>query len=171
MRRIGATERAILSTQSNLANSYRMLGRYESALRIKREVYARKSALCGSLHESTLISAVNLASSLVDDLQQFDEAKVFLRDRVPEAVRSLGKDHYITFRLQRIHAQCLFQKNNVSGRDLKQAVATLEDLDRRCTRIYGAAHPQTYCTRICLERARAKLALAEKMYLERKQNY
>ena len=148
-----------LVAQSNLAISYQRLGRHEEALRIEREVYARRSALYGRDNESTLISAGNLASTLVDDLQQFDEARAFLRDRIPEAVRSLGKNHESTFRLQRMYAQCLFQNDGASLDDITTAIATLDDLDRRQTRTFGASHPQTSCTRCQLKRA--LLALAE----------
>ena len=146
--------------QGNLANSYAALGRIEQALSINREVYARRSALYGKCHESTLGTAGNLASALVDDLEQFDEAKVFLRDRIPEASRVLGNDHSITFRLQRMYAQSLYQNYRASREDVTVAIATLEDLDRRQTRIYGAAHPQTCATRRCLEAARKQLARA-----------
>ena len=61
--------------------------------------------------------------------------------------------------MQRMYAQCLFQNADASRGDLMQAVATLEDLERRMTRTYGAAHPQTSSTHCCLEVARMKLAL------------
>ena len=150
-------ERNILVVQGNISSSYAELGRYEEALRIEREVYARKSALFGRDKESTLVSAVNLASALVDNLRQFDEAKAFLRDRIPEAIRTLGKDHDITFRLQRMYAQCFYQNDGASREDVTAAVASLEDLNRRQTRIYGASHPQTSATRGRLAEARAKL--------------
>ena len=94
----------------------------------------------------------------MDALQQFDEAKAFLRDRIPEATRALGKNHDITFRMQRMYAQCLYQNDGVSREDVTAAVAQLEDLDRRQTRIYGASHPQTSATRDRLAEAREKLA-------------
>ena len=94
----------------------------------------------------------------MDELQQFDEARAFLRDRIPEATRALGKNHDITFKMQRMYAQCLYENADVSRGDLTEAVATLEDLDRRQTRIYGSAHPQTRTTRRCLAKARQKLA-------------
>ena len=96
----------------------------------------------------------------MDELQQFDEARAFLRDRIPEATRALGKNHDITFKMQRMYAQCLYENADVSRGDLTEAVATLEDLDRRQTRIYGSAHPQTRTTRRCLAKAREKLAQA-----------
>ena len=144
--------------QGNIANSYQGLGRLEEALLLRQEVYARRSALYGLNSEGTLISAGNLAATLVDALQQFDEARAFLRDRIPEATRALGKNHDITFRMQRMYAQCLYQNDGVSREDVTAAVASLEDLDRRQTRIYGASHPQTGATRDRLAEAREKLA-------------
>ena len=94
----------------------------------------------------------------MDALQQFDEAKTFLRDRIPEAVRALGKDHGITFVLQRMYAQCLYQNDGASRDDVTAAIAQLEDLDRRMTRTYGTVHPQTNTTRFFLAEARQKLA-------------
>ena len=79
-------------------------------------------------------------------------------------MRVCGKDHDITFKMQRMYAQCLFQNDGASRRDLTEAVAKLEDIDRRQTRIYGAAHPQTGSTRARLAEARAILALAERKY-------
>ena len=106
----------------------------------------------------TLIGAGNLAATLVDTLQQFDEAKAFLRDRIPEAIRALGKDHDITFKLRRMYAQSLYENDGASREDVTAAIATLEDIDRRQTRIYGAAHPQTGATRARLAEARKRLA-------------
>ena len=57
-----------------------------------------------------------------------------------------------------MYAQCLYQNADASRSDLTEAVAKLEDLDRRQTRIFGVSHPQTGCTRYHLERARKKLA-------------
>ena len=99
-------------------------------------------------------------STLIDNLKQFDEARAFLRDRIPEAMRVCGKDHDITFKMQRMYAQCLFQNDGASRSDLTEAVAKLEDLDRRQTRIFGASHPQTDSSRRCLQVAREKLARA-----------
>ena len=97
----------------------------------------------------------------MDDLEQFDEAKAFLEDRIPEAIRALGKNNEYTFRLQRMYAQCLFLNDGASRSDLTEAISKLEDLDRRQTRIFGAAHPQTNTTRFFLAEAREKLAHME----------
>ena len=60
-----------------------------------------------------------------------------------------------------MHAQCLFENAGASLEDVTAAIAALEDLDRRMTRIFGAAHPQTDTTRFFLEEAREKLARAK----------
>ena len=60
--------------------------------------------------------------------------------------------------MQRMYAQCLYQNADASQDDVTTAIAQLEDLDRKMTRTYGAAHPQTSCTRRCLVKAREKLA-------------
>ena len=99
----------------------------------------------------------NLASSLVDTLEQFDEARAFLLARIPEAIQALGNDHDVTFRLKRMYAQCLYLSEDACRDDVTAAIATLEDIDRRMSRIYGPVHPQTRATRSHLERARAKL--------------
>ena len=109
----------------------------------------------------TLIGAGNLAATLVDTLQQFDEAKAFLRDRIPEAIRALGKDHDITFKLRRMYAQSLYENDGASREDVTEAIATLEDIDRRGTRVYGPAHPQAVSTRNRLAEARETLARAK----------
>ena len=93
----------------------------------------------------------------MDDLEQFDEAKAFLRDRIPEAIRALGKAHATTYILQRMYAQCLYQNADASQDDVTAAIAQLEDLDRRMTRTYGTVHPQTNTTRFFLAEARQKL--------------
>ena len=150
----------MLVARSNLANRYSALGRLEEALLLRQEVYARTSALHG-LHGDTLLTAANLASTLVDDLEQLDEARAFLRDRIPEAIRVLGKNHDLTFKLQRMHAQCLFENAGASLEDVTAAIAALEDLDRRQTQVFGSRHPQTAGTRRFLAEARETLARAK----------
>ena len=80
---------------------------------------------------ATARAAYATASSLVDTLQQFDEAKAFLLDRIPESIRALGKDHANTLRLQRMYAQCLYQNDGTSREDVTAAIAALEDIDEQ----------------------------------------
>ena len=106
----------------------------------------------------TLTAAGNLAASLIGDHQLFDEAKLFLLKRLPEAKRALGKNHELTLRMQRMYAQCLYRPDDASLDDVTAAVAMLEDLERRIARTLGNGHPQTKGTQYFLKMARAKLA-------------
>ena len=63
--------------------------------------------------------------------------------------------------MQRMDAQCLYKNADASREDVTAAIAALEDIDRRQTRIYGTAHPQTDFTRRPLKAAREKLAHLE----------
>ena len=118
-------------------------------------------ALCvHPLQSESIRMNLSIACSLVEDLEQFDEARAFLQDRIPEAIQALGKDADLALKLQRMYAQCLYENDGASREDVTAAIATLEDIDRRQTRIFGAAHPQTVCTRYHSERA--VLALARK---------
>ena len=56
---------------------------------------------------------------------------------------------------------CLYRNNGASRDDITTAIATLEELYRRITRIYGATHPQTRGTQDYLEKARETLARAK----------
>ena len=64
-------------------------------------------------------------------------------------------------KLQRMHAQCLFENAGASLEDVTAAIAALEDLDRRQTQVFGSRHPQTAGTRRFLAEAREKLARAK----------
>ena len=97
----------------------------------------------------------------MEDLEQFDEARAFLQDRIPEAIQALGKDADLALKLRRMYAQCLYENDGASREDVTAAIATLEDIDRRGTRVYGPAHPQAVSTRNRLAEARETLARAK----------
>ena len=65
LRRIGASEESMLVAQSNLALTYRSLGREQDALRLRQEVYSGCLNLLGGEHARTLIAAHNLAASFL----------------------------------------------------------------------------------------------------------
>ena len=60
-----------------------------------------------------------------------------------------------------VEALCVYRNDGASRDDITTAIATLEELYRRITRIYGATHPQTRGTQDYLEKARHKLAHME----------
>ena len=57
-------------------------------------------------------------------------------------------------------AKCLYDNKNLKSTegDVKEAVAILEDVDRRAKRVLGTQHPFAKDTRTSLERARRRLA-------------
>ena len=63
-RRLGASKESTLSTQSNLANTYQILGRLEDALRMRQDVYSGYLKLYGEEHVSTLRALSNYAMTL-----------------------------------------------------------------------------------------------------------
>ena len=89
MRRLGAPENHILGVQANLAELHSHLGRRERALEIQRDVYSGVLNLSGEEHEHTLQAAENYAISLIN-LHRFEEAKEYLREKVPVARRVLS---------------------------------------------------------------------------------
>ena len=88
MRRLGASQHNILAAQTNLANTYRALGRLEDASRMQRDVYSGRLKLNGEENRRTLVSASNYASTL-SELRRFEEAKSLLRRTMPVARRVL----------------------------------------------------------------------------------
>ena len=89
-RRHGDSESNILIVTTNLANSYRALGRLEQALQMDRDVYSGWLKLKGEEHETTLSTANNYAVSLLR-VKRFEEAKSVLRKAMPVARRVLGE--------------------------------------------------------------------------------
>jgi len=142
MRRLGAPEKSILGTQSNIANTYHVLGRLEEALQIERDVYAGRLKLNGEEHEKTLIAANNYANSLVQ-LKRFEEAKALVLKTMPVARRVIGDDHNLTLKLRWAYAEVLYKDDAATLADLREAVTTLEDIERIARRVLGGAHPTT----------------------------
>ena len=68
------------------------------------------------------------------------EAKELVRTRIPVAERSLGREHYVYFRLRWLYANSL---SDVEPYDLVQAEALLDDTYTRFRRVMGDRHPDT----------------------------
>ena len=160
MRRIGASEGTILITQNNLAITYEALGRFEAALRLKRDVYSGRLKLHGKEHQRTLTAAYNYAASLFD-LRRFKEAKSLLRTTMPVARRVLGESHDNTLRMRSAYAQTLYRDEDATLDDVREAVTTLEDAERIARRVLGGAHPDTVQIELGLRDARAELHARE----------
>jgi tetratricopeptide (TPR) repeat protein len=160
LRRLGVSESNILTVQSNLANSYQMLGRHEQALQMRRDVYSGRLRLNGEENISTLRAANNYAASL-KDLQRFEEAKSVFRKMIPVARRVLGESHINTLQMESNYAIALYRDDGTTLDDLREAVDTLEDTDRIARRVLGGEHPLTADVGVTLRDARALLSARE----------
>ena len=104
--------------------------------------------------------AYNYANSF-SELRRFEEAKALLRKTLPVARRVLGESHELTLRMRRIYADALYLDDAVTLDDLREAVTTLEDLERIAQRVLGPANPTAAGIEECLQDARAALRFRE----------
>ena len=130
----------MLVTQSNLANTYKVLGRKEDALRMMRDVYLGHLKLYGEEDRDTFLVAENYAITLIA-LQRFEEAKSVLRKIMPVAQRVLGENDEATIRMRWIYATALIRDPSATLDDLREVVTTLEETERIARRVLGGAHP------------------------------
>ena len=156
MRRLGASEYNILAVQGNLANTYQHLHRYDEALRLRHDVYSRRVKHDGEEHSLTLQAANNYAISL-RDLQRLEEAKSLLRKMLPVAHRVLGADNMVTLQMRTNYAMTLYKDEGATLDDLREAVTTLEDVERIARRVLGGTHPIVSPIEHRLHNARAAL--------------
>ena len=156
-RRLGASEDAILCIQQNLAACYFELEREADGLEIERQIYQRRLALGGIDDDKTLLAAANVAISLVA-LEQWAEAKALVRKVIPAARRALGRDHEYTMKLDSALTVALYQDDDASLGELRQAVSIAEVASRRARRVYGNLHPLAETLAEDLDHARETLA-------------
>ena len=159
-RRLGASEHNLLLPQANLANTYARLGRFEQAAQMDRDVYSGWLRLKGEEHEHTIHAASNYAHGLIT-LQRYAEAKSLLRKMIPVSRRILGETHEITLTMRKIYARALFEDAGATLGDLREAVTTLEDMERIARRVLGGAHPFTEKIEGALRTSRGVLAVRE----------
>ena len=138
-----------------MANLYDEIGRHQEALELLREVYAKSKEY--SLGAPDIFKhANNLATSLLG-CERYEEAKPFLRARIPEAASELGTEHATVLTLRCNYASALFTEGR-SRDNLVEAVALLEELSSTARRVFGTAHPITMTISGNLGRARLRLA-------------
>ena len=116
--------------------------------------------LNGKEHRETLVAANNYGS-ILDELKRFEEAKTLLRETVPVARRIFGDCNELTLRMRFVYTQTLYLDEGATLDDLRESVATLEELDRTARRVLGAAHPTTTDIGQTLQKARALLRARE----------
>ena len=156
MRRFGASASNIFVAQNNLASTYHSLGRDEESIRIEQDVYSGCTRLYGEEHERTLVAASNYAMSLAI-LRRFEAAKSLLRKTLPVARRVLGEGNALTLKMRKIYAMALYEDVTATLDDRREAVTTLEEIERIARRVFGGANPITTGIEKSLRAAQAKL--------------
>ena len=118
--------------------------RLGKALRLQRDVYEGYLKLNGEEHLETLRAARNLAVTL-NELQppSYKEVKALLRRPMLVARRVFGESNDITLKLRTNYATALYGDHDATLEDLREAVTTLEDVERTARRVLGGAHPHT----------------------------
>ena len=146
--------------QSNLANTYELVGRVDEANRMLQNVYSGFLKLNGRENARTLIAANNYADSL-SNLKRFEEARSLLRKVIPVARRVLGESWDTTLKMRWLYALALYEDPGATLDNLREAVTTLEDTEQTARRVLGGAHPVTEGIDIDLRNARAALRARE----------
>ena len=130
----------------------------EDAPRGSFELRVRHHGLAEIVERSAggLRAAHNYAESL-SNLKRYEEAKVLLRKVMPAARRILGEGHKLTLMMRWYYAAALCEDPGAALKDLREAVATLEETERVLRRVLGGSHPLTVDIEGELPNARAVL--------------
>ena len=160
MRRIGTDEEDMLAIQNNLANTYAELGHLEKALSMVRDVYSGRLKLHGEENPQTLIAANNYANCLCN-LQRYAESRALMRKTIPVARRNYREGTELTLQMRANYAAALYMDDGATLDDIREAVSTLEDIERIARRVFGGGHPTTVRIKQSLRRARAVLSTRE----------
>ena len=129
-------------------------------MRLKRDVYTGFLRLFGEEHANTLKAANNYAWGLLR-ARRFEEAKAVFRKIIPVARRVLGEGHELTLMMRHNYATSLCNDPIATLDDLREVVATLEDLERIARRVFGGTYPLTRMIEDDRRGARAILAARE----------
>ena len=91
-------------------------------------------------------------------MRRFEEAKTLFRRTIPVAQRVLGGNNNLTLKMRWHYAEALYKDTSATPDDLREAVTSLEELERTTRRVFGSAHPTTVNIERDWQYARAKLA-------------
>ena len=160
MTRLGASLENRLKVQSNIANTYKHLGRIDEAIGVLRDVYSGYSRHLGEENGHALKAATNYAIALVE-IQRFKEAKPLMRKTIPVVRRVLGENNEVTLRMRWTYAKALYKDTGATLDDLREAVETLVDVEPIVRRVLGGAHPHVSILENHLRDARAALRACE----------
>ena len=154
----------MLAFQANNALKLKQLNppRLGKALRLQRDVYEGYLKLNGEELYETLRAANNLAVTL-NELQppSYKEVKALLRRPMLVARRVFGESNDITLKLRTNYATALYGDHDATLADLREAVTTLEDVERIERRLLGDAHPHVSQGEHHLRDARNRLRALE----------
>ena len=78
---------------------------------------------------------------------------------MPGARRVLGESHDLTLKMRKNYAGALCKNDAATLDDLREAVTTLEDVERIVRRTFGGTHPFAALIEQCLHTARSALRL------------
>ena len=159
-RRLGAPYEDILALQSNMASTCAQLGDLEKALSVRRDVYLGCLRLYGEDDRMAIIAAGNYANGL-ESLERFEEAKALLRRTIPVTRRVLGDSSRTTLAQRCSYAESLYEDPEATLDDLREAMTTLEEVERIARRVLGGAHPLTVDIEGELQESRAALRARE----------
>ena len=107
-----------------------------------RDVYSGSVQYYGEEHRESLREALNYANAL-HNLRRFEEANSLLRKTLPVARRVLTDSDEITLKIKLSLAHSLHDSPSATLDDFREAVTTLEELERIARRVLGGAHPLT----------------------------
>ena len=110
----------------------------------------------GAAAIETLREALNYGATLIS-LKRFEEGKSLLSKTVPAARRVAGEDKYLTLVMRMNYARALYEDESATLKDVREAVETLENLERTARRVFGGEHPTKKGIEISLQTARAAL--------------
>ena len=103
----------------------------------------------------------NNYAGCLKDLERHAEARSLMRKTMPVARRVLGKLHEVTIKMLWAYVETLYEDDNATLADLREAVNTLEDSARGARRVYGTKHPLVVGSEYHIEHSRAALAARE----------
>ena len=107
---------------------------------------------------------------MLKDLRHFEEAKSLLQKTMPVARRVLGEGHDLTLTMRGMYATAFYLDKGATLDDLREAVTTLEDVERTARRVLGGAHPTTTAAEAALQNLRAVLRAREAPPTTKSQN-
>jgi len=127
---------------------------------MREHIYSGLLKLNGEEHVNTIKEAICYAIALVVS-GRFKDTQALMCKSLPAARRGLGESNELTLKMSGIYAAALYRDDRATLDDLREAVTTLEDVERIARRVLGGAHPTTESTVNELRYARAMLRARE----------